>query len=268
MPKPAFAFYGSKARYTEIILQHLKPHHTYVELFGGAGSVLLAKDPAPVEIYNDVFSGLTHFYSIIRNEFCVKELVRRLRLTPYSREEYYQCLHAWQDCEDPIEKARMWYFVQTCSFNGRFGAGLRHSATATSNGQSSFTHAYRAAVESIFEVAERFSGVIVENKDFAEIVKRYDTSRTCFYADPPYIMETRSKGRKYLYELDTSRHKELVELALTSKGSWVISGYAHEVYAPLQEARWQVVTFDVTASSAAYNNVKDKSRTEVLWVSP
>src|SRR4029077_4964041 len=36
------------------------------------------------------------------------------------------------------------------------------------------------------DVAERLRSVLVENRDFAECIRRYDSRDTFFYCDPPY----------------------------------------------------------------------------------
>ena len=74
-------------------------HHTYVEPFGGAASVLLNKPPAAVEVYNDLDQRITQLFRVLRDNG--KELQRRL--TPYSEVEFG---NATEPTTDEIEQAR------------------------------------------------------------------------------------------------------------------------------------------------------------------
>ena len=51
-----FPWFGGKAspKIKQLILDNLPPHTRYIEPFGGGGSILIAKEPAEVEVYNDV----------------------------------------------------------------------------------------------------------------------------------------------------------------------------------------------------------------------
>lgn len=266
--KIPFIYYGGKAKMADLIVSLMKPHRTYVELFGGAAAVLLNKPPSEVEVYNEIDSGVTNFFNVIRDRDACNELFRRLTLTPYSRKEYYTCLETWNKCTDPIEKARRWYFVQATSFNGRFGAGLRSSATKSVRGRALGPNIFQTSYGRLFETAHRFKDVMIDNQDFREAIKRYDTSETLFYADPPYVHATRTKGSTYVNEIDLTAHEDLVNMALASKGMWVISGYEHPVYEPLTANGWTKHTHETIATSAGYNPARSKQRTEVIWVSP
>jgi len=50
------------------LLPLIPKHHTYVEVFGGAANLLLAKEPSAVEVYNDIDSGLVNFFRVIRDK--------------------------------------------------------------------------------------------------------------------------------------------------------------------------------------------------------
>ena len=49
-----FGWLGGKSKLSKDIVALLPPHETYVEIFGGAGWVLFAKERSKVEVYNDL----------------------------------------------------------------------------------------------------------------------------------------------------------------------------------------------------------------------
>jgi len=82
--------------------------------------------------------------------------------------------------------------------------------------------------------------------DALRAIRATDTPDCLHYLDPPYVASTRRAGG-YTHEMTDDHHRELIEL-LTSgevEGKVVLSGYEHEIYAPLQEAGWAVVRREV-----------------------
>lgn len=110
----AFIYPGGKVRLSSWVISHFPRHKIYVEPFGGAAGVLLNKTPSPLEVYNDLNSDLVNFFRVLRDKEKAAELIRRLRLTPYAREEYYSVYPMPKD--DDIERARSdrqgWYGVR------------------------------------------------------------------------------------------------------------------------------------------------------------
>lgn len=81
-------WFGGKVKTADWIRSHFPTHHTYVEPFGGAMAVLLAKPPSPVEVYNDVDQELVNFWRVVRDPATFEQLRHRIALTPYARGEW------------------------------------------------------------------------------------------------------------------------------------------------------------------------------------
>ena len=60
---PALKYYGGKFRLADWILKYFPKHIHYVEPFGGGASVLLQKEPATLETYNDRDGDVVNFFS-------------------------------------------------------------------------------------------------------------------------------------------------------------------------------------------------------------
>src|SRR6202011_4361269 len=54
-------------------------------------------------------------------------------------------------------------------------------------GQRNYATEFHNALALFEAVAARFSGVQIDNRDFEPFVKLYQSPRTLFYCDPPYI---------------------------------------------------------------------------------
>lgn len=275
-------WYGGKGNAVKCILPHLEavPHRTYVEPFGGGASILLAKRPAPVEVYNDVHRDLVNLFKVIADETLFKEFQRRAALLPYSRQLFYEYRDTLADELDPVTRAVKFYVVARQCFSGSAAGGnasWSFSVTASRRGMSMTTSGWLSGIEALPALHARLQRVQIECADWTFILDTYDTPDTLFYLDPPYHMDTRSSNT-YTHEMDDDGHRALVARLLTLRGKAVISGYDHAVYAPLTDAGWRKLSWD-TVSSAAGRTRKTGiqgdgaalvrvKRTEVLWLSP
>ena len=89
-------YYGGKSPLRETgpwIAKQLPDAPLYVEPFGGMAGVMLQREPAMKEIFNDLSGAIVNWWLCVRDE--PVEFERRLRLTPRSRglyEEAYEYL--------------------------------------------------------------------------------------------------------------------------------------------------------------------------------
>src|SRR3990167_9397763 len=111
--RPALRYYGGKWNLAPWIIGHFPPHKNYVEPCGGAASVLLQKPRSPLETYNDLDGNVENFFRILR-DFSA-ELIRRISLTPWAREEYEL---SFRPTDDPIEQARRFFVQSRMSMQG------------------------------------------------------------------------------------------------------------------------------------------------------
>jgi len=270
-----FRWYGGKHYMVNKLLPLIPKHHTYVEVFGGAANLLLAKEPSAVEVYNDIDSGLVNFFRVIRDKDKFKRFYEQVMLIPYSREEFYYCRDTWRDEEDDILRAVKWFVAARQSFSGLLGVSWGYDVIGSSKGMAQSVSGWFSSIELLPEVSERFLRVQIEHNDFRKILKAYDTEETFFYLDPPYVLETR-KCKAYEHEMSLKDHEDLVDLLLHIKGKAMLSGYDHELYKPLEEAGWTKLVFEARcwvagrtrATKYIYNdsNKHKLKRKECVWL--
>src|SRR5436309_7895208 len=79
----AFGYYGGKFSHLDFILPNLPNTFThYCEPFGGSAAVLINREPAVIETYNDLDSEVTNFFRCLRDK--PEALIRAISLTPFS----------------------------------------------------------------------------------------------------------------------------------------------------------------------------------------
>lgn len=265
--KSPINWFGGKYYMASDIIELFPSHNCYVEVFGGAGHILFKKDPSEIEVYNDIDSGLNLFFKILRDKDKAEKLKEKLDLTPYSREEFFNCRDTWRDETDEIEKARKWYVSVMQSFSSNFST-WSHSKSKSRRGMSQSVSQWLGKIENDLPNAiERLKMVQVEHMDYSDLIQKYDNKDTLFYLDPPYIHETRKMTYEYAHEMDNEQHKKLVSVLLNIKGKAILSGYDHEIYNQLIEHGWQKISlgeFD-KRSEKAINESRSKGE-EFIWI--
>lgn len=240
-------WFGGKGCLKARLRSYLPTCHTYVEPFGGGASVLLDREPSPVEVYNDLDRALYDFFTTLTDPALFSRFYRRVEAMPYHRAVYNEYRATWQQCVG-VERAVRWFVVARQSFSGHHGFGT--AVTASSRHMSSAVSGWLSIVGLLPEIHARLSRVQFECVDWRVVLDRYDTPDTLMYCDPPYVHGTRREAR-YACEMSDQDHRDLVDALLKIKGRAALSGYACDLYTPLETAGWHRADFETSAYAAA-----------------
>lgn len=258
--RPPVKWHGGKHYLAQQIVAEFPPHHTYVEPFGGAASVLLNKHAAPVEVYNDLDEHIFRFFRVLREHG--DEFRRRLSLTPYSEVEFE---HSAEAADDEIEQARRDFVRWRQSLGGR-GDSFSFTLHRIRRQMADVVSGYLSAIdEQLPLIIDRLRTVQFVCRPAVEVIRCWDSADTLFYCDPPYLHETRAKGSRAVYgvEMTEDEHRLLAKTLNACKGKVVLSGYPSPLYDTLYTS-WRTVQIDIP-NHASGGRQKARMR-EVLWL--
>lgn len=257
-------YHGGKFLLAKWIISHFPKHRIYVECFGGGGSVLMQKPLSYAEVYNDKWDTVVNVFEVLRDKGSAAELERRLRLTPFSRTEFNKCGEiAISETQDLIEKARLTIFRSFAGF-GSASTNAKHSTGFRANSNRSGTtpaQDWANFPDHIKSFVARLQGVVIENKDYRDVIAQHDTAETLFYLDPPYVHNTRNMQRgnsAYAFEMTDDDHREMAKIINEIKGMAVVSGYDSELYSEIFKG-WSKIERKAFADGAV-------ERVECLWL--
>lgn len=257
--RPVLRYHGGKYRMADWIIGHFPAHEAYIEPFGGAASVLLAKTPSRIEVYNDLDDSVVSLFRILRDPGQAAQLQRAIELTPFSRVEHAA---SFEPSDDPIEEARRFIvrsFQSIGTKNRRSRNGWR---TRTPKAVWSSCVAWTGWPAEVPTFCGRLRDVIIESLDFRRLIPLYDHPDALFYVDPPYVSSTRSSGHRktYTHEMSDADHADLLQILQGLKGMVALSGYDSDLYAEALKG-WRVERVKARAQTNA-------GRQELLWLSP
>lgn len=260
--RPILRYHGGKWLLAPWLIENFPPHRVYVEPFGGGGSVLLRKDRSYAEVYNDLDGEIVNLFRVVRDRG--DELIPMLELTPFARADF---MESYQPSGDPLEQARRTLARSFMGFGSTAASGAKTGFRSNSN-RSGTTPArdWRNFPEALRGVVDRLRGVVIEQKDYSELIAQHDGSETLFYADPPYVLDTRAVANRYSkgcyrYEMTDDQHRELAESLRSVRGMVLLSGYACPLYDEELYPDWRRVERPALADGA-------RPRTEILWINP
>ena len=262
--RPPFGYYGSKARLAPRIAKMLPPHHAWVDAFCGSAAVTFAKQPAPIEIVNDLDGDVVNVFKQLRDNS--DDLCRAVAMTPYSRTEFEKARRRGE-IEDPVERARLFLVEAMMAVNGTAGAttgGFSLSQGYSRAGREARVNRWFTLPEKLAFLVDRLRGVRVENRDARRLVEVLaNRPATLIYLDPPYQM-----ARKHRYRVDADGeefHRSLLEVCNRAKCMLLISAYDNSLYREMLTGAggWTQLTLD---SQTKDTRGRSHRRSEVLWM--
>ncbi|MDE6424611.1 MAG: DNA adenine methylase [Ruminococcus sp.] len=177
----------------------------YIEVFGGGGSVLFYKENhAKLEVYNDFNSCLINIFRCVK--YHRAELQREISGYFNSREIFDEIKEKMKISGfTDIQRAAMFYVQIKISYGSNFSTfGCNRKSLSS---------------DYLEEIEKRLEKVVIENKDFENLIKVYDRPKALFYCDPPYH-KTESYYDATFTEAD---HKRLKAVLSDIKGCFILS---------------------------------------------
>jgi len=258
----AFGWYGGKFAHLDWLLPLLPECHHYCEPFAGSAAVLLNREPAPVETYNDIDGEVVNFFRVLRDQ--TEELLKVIALTPFSREEFFDACSPQDEKLPDLERARR-FFVRARQVR----TGLAQTATVgrwanckktSRSGMSGVVSRWLGSAAMLPWIAERLLRVQIENRPAIDVIRLYDDTGTLFYCDPPYPHESRGDSKAYANEMSDEEHRELASVLQKAKGKVAVSGYRCDLMDTLYKG------FKRNDAPAKMCHSIKKPREEALWV--
>jgi DNA adenine methylase len=260
----AFGYFGSKLRIAAKLRDELPPHNAWVELFCGSAAMTLAKDPAKIEVINDINKDIVNFYRQLRNNGT--RLRRLISLTPYAREELENARFSNGKKISKMERARRFFVSAMMAINGSFGdapGGFSVSNSYARNKVEARVNRWNEMHKYLSDVTARLAMVRVERKDALDLLEDFkNRPATLMYLDPPYLGD-RIPG----YDHDENGkefHEKLLKEVVKVKCMIFISGYDRALYRKYlnKENGW---TRQVIRAHTKGNNGKPFERKEIIW---
>lgn len=252
--KTPITYYGGKVSMLPHILPLIPQHTIYCEPFFGGGAVFWAKEPAEVEVINDLNNQVINFYKVLKTDF--NNLKTLIDGTLHSRATYKTAMAIYQMPQFFTEVQQAWaFYVLTnqgfACMIGSWGFGkTKAKVRAFRNKKLRFTH----------DLAERLENVQLESNDAIKVIESRDTLNTFHYIDPPYIGADQGHYSGYT----ESDFIALLNTLEKVKGKFLLSMYESDILTEYAKRNgWYMKSFDMpkTANNATG---KRKRKTEVL----
>ncbi|CAG9000677.1 MAG: hypothetical protein CENE_02677 [Candidatus Celerinatantimonas neptuna] len=211
MSKPFFSWQGGKRRLARHIIPNFPAHDCYVEPFAGGAALFFMKEPAKVEVINDVNSDLVNLYRVVQNH--LEEFIRMFKWSLISRQMYEWLNGTPVDVLTDIQRAARFYYLQQQGF----GAKVDDRTFGTATTKAPNLNLLRIE-ENLSQAHLRLSRVFVEHLDWQKCITKYDRPHSLFYLDPPY-WQTAGYGVDFPFE----HYEQMAQLAGSIKGKMIIS---------------------------------------------
>jgi DNA adenine methylase len=183
---------------------------TFVDVFGGSGVVLLniPRKYRINRVYNDIDGVLCRVIKAMIDDNERSKLLEKLSYAIQSRELFNEIKNKPYSEWTPFE----YLYMTACSFNGdlnTYRAGIEVYGGLK----------LKITQEDILKSYSLLKDWNVENLDFRDLIAKYDSPKTFFYLDPPYL----TSGKTYRYGFDVNDFIDLKKILDNVKGYYLLN---------------------------------------------
>jgi len=238
---------------------------TLVEVFGGGGTVsaFAPRDVFNIIVYNDKDELVYTFFKVLREK--PRELMRELILMPFSRTLHDELREIAKGGEyrnmNDIEKAALFFYLHMTSYAGTVNGGFK----VAKNVRTSRSKVYLHKIVSLADIAKKYFDVVLENKDFREIIRLYDSSNTVFYCDPPFLRDC----SYYRLGFTHKDMKALLDMLAKIRGKFVLKlpeDHANISYVGEFVARYRIKAIEYNKFSQKVECGQAKAKQKIILV--
>ena len=264
-------YIGGKSRISKFIIPHIpKDIHTYCEPFGGQFWVYFKLNISDYPnlkqvVYND-FNKLN--VNVIRCAKNYKEFSKYLdkynsqdsSLFYKSQSDIFKSGFELDLSSPDYDTAAKYAIVLTQVFSGtnpEKGKFIDLKGKYKSKFDSFREKMSNSSWQSHFDMISN-----IENLDFGDVIKKYDSENSFFYCDPPYY-KTENYYANHDFNIET--HKRLADCLLNIKGKFAMSYYYFDSlleWFPKEKFRWEEKEF--SKASMAKSGKEQTKANELL----
>lgn len=249
---PILAWPGGKRRLAKKLIPLITncPHTCYVEEFSGGGSMFFLRQPAEVEVLNDVNGELINLYRVVKNH--LDEFIKQYRFTVASRELFDLNKETPPHVLTDVQRAARFLYIQKLSFGGKVS-----SQTFGTSPSSPPRFNVLRLEEDLSQAHLRLSRAWIEHLGWQECLQKWDRDYTLHFMDPPY-WETEGYGVPFALE----EYHKIAEAMRTMKGSAILTINDHpEMQKIFKEFAVETVEINYTIGGAG----KGQKRRELIY---
>lgn len=206
-------YLGEKSKFANFIVPNIpKDISTYVEPFGGMFGIFFALDFTKFKDIDFIYNDKNYLNYLLFKNLKNEDFINLIKDTDVNEDYYKFCLKNLLIEKDEMLISLYWLVILCCS--SPYEIGKESWRDDTEFRILKMKHrAYKYHLDKITSI---------ENLDYKDIIKKYDSKSSFFYVDPPYF----GKEEYYInHDFSKETHKELAQVLNNIQGKFLLSYY-------------------------------------------
>lgn len=206
-------YLGEKSKFANFITPNIpKDISTYVEPFGGMFGVFFALDFTKFKNVKFIYNDKNHLNYLLFKNLKNIDFINHVKEVEVDEDYYKFCLKSILTEKNEFLISLYWLVILCCSSPYEIGKDSWRGDTEFKIFKMKY-QAYKYHLDKITSI---------ENLDYKDIIRKYDSESAFFYVDPPYF----GKEEYYInHDFSRETHKELASVLNNIKGKFLLSYY-------------------------------------------